>query len=379
MKKIALILTLILLVSAGFAQRSKVVTAYNYQRNGKLEKAKEAIDEAIMHEKTMADPKAWFYRGTIYQDIAAGVDSNLFKKVPNALDIAHESYQKSVEYDEKEKYVEQIKLNMAGLAQGYYNKGVIAYNNSDFPEASEQFKNTFDVYKEIGRIDTISMFNAAVSAGLAGENEKALDYYNKVLELDYNNPEIYISMSELNKAMGDTTAALDVLKTGREIYPENFDLLISETNIFLASNETKRALENLEKAIEKDKTNPTIFFAVGTNYDQLGMFEKAEEAYKNAISLNPDYFEANYNIGALYVNRAAIILEKANDLPLDAVDEYEAEKAKADDLLKKSLPYLEKAIELQPNDVNTLVSLKEIYTRLGMLEKLKEVNAKLEE
>ncbi len=378
MKKIALILTLILLVSAGFAQRSKVVTAYNYQRNGKLEKAKEAIDEAVEHEKTMADPKAWFYRGAIYQDIAAGVDSSLYKKVPNAIDIAYESYQKSVQYDEKEKYVEQIKLNMAGLAQGYYNKGVMAYNDNNFSEASDQFKNTFDVYSEIGRTDTISMFNAAVSAGLAGENEKALDYYDKVLELDYSNPEIYISMSEINKAMGDTTEALEVLKTAREIYPENFDLLISETNIYLARNDTKKALENLEKAIEKDKTNPTIFFAVGTNYDQLGMFEKAEDAYKNAINLDPDYFEANYNIGALYVNKAAKILEKANDLPLDAVDEYDAEKAKADDLLKKSLPYLEKAIELQPNDVNTLVSLKEIYTRLGMQEKLKAVNAKLE-
>ena len=379
MKKIALILTLILLVSAGFAQRSKVVTAYNYQRNGKLEKAKEAIDEAVEHEKTMADPKAWFYRGAIYQDIAAGVDSSLYNKVPNALDVAYESYQKSVEYDEKEKYVEQIKLNMAGLAQGYYNKGVMAYNDNNFSVASDQFKNTFDVYSEIGRTDTISMFNAAVSAGLAGENEKAHDYYDKVLELDYSNPEIYISMSEISKAMGDTAKALNVLKTGRQIYPENFDLLISETNIYLARNDTKKALENLEKAIEKDKTNPTIFFAVGTNYDQLGMFDKAEDAYKNAINLDPDYFEANYNIGALYVNKAAKILEKANDLPLDAVDEYEAEKAKADDLLKKSLPYLEKAIELQPNDVNTLVSLKEIYTRLGMLEKLKAVNAKLEE
>ena len=43
----------------------------------------------------------------------------------------------------------------------------------------------------------------------------------------------------------------------------------------------------------------------------------------NAIALKPDYFEANYNLGALYVNQAAEILEKANELPLDAVKEYE--------------------------------------------------------
>jgi tetratricopeptide (TPR) repeat protein len=109
----------------------------------------------------------------------------------------------------------------------------------------------------------------------------------------------------------------------------------------------------------------------------MGDFEKAESAYKEAIVLNPDYFEANYNIGALYVNKAADIQTKANDLPLDALKEYDIEKAKADDLLNKSIPYLERALELNPSDVNAMVSLKEIYTRLGMTEKLKWINEKL--
>ncbi len=102
----------------------------------------------------------------------------------------------------------------------------------------------------------------------------------------------------------------------------------------------------------------------------MGDIPKATSAYENAILINPDYFEANYNLGALYVNQAADILDKANDLPLDAVKEYDTQKAMADEMLKKSLPYLEKALELTPDDVNTMVSLKEIYTRLGMTEKL---------
>ena len=86
-----------------------------------------------------------------------------------------------------------------------------------------------------------------------------------------------------------------------------------------------------------DNTNPSIFFAVGTIYDQMGDIEKAISAYENAIKLKPDYFEANYNLGALYVNQAADILDKANDLPLDAVAEYDKEKAKADEMLEKSV------------------------------------------
>jgi tetratricopeptide (TPR) repeat protein len=377
MKKIAFLLTLMFVVSMGFAQNSKVVTAYNYQRNGKLEKAKEAIDEAVQHEKTMADAKAWYYRGNIYLDMALSADSNIRTLVPDPLGVAYDSYKKAIEYDEKEKYREDIDRFMEEIAKGYYNIGVLNYNASDYSEAASSFENTYKVYKELGKIDTVALFNAAVSANLASEYERSLDYYKSVMELDYENPEIYISMGELNKALGDTVAALEALKMGRERFPENFDILISETNIYLAQNNVEQAIANLEAALEKEKNNPTIYFAVGTNYDQLGMFDKAKEAYKNAIALDPDYFEANYNLGALYVNKAAKLLDEANNLPLEDVEGYEKLKNQADDILKESLPYLEKAIELQPDDTNTLVSLKEIYTRLGMMEKLKVIDAKL--
>jgi tetratricopeptide (TPR) repeat protein len=135
---------------------------------------------------------------------------------------------------------------------------------------------------------------------------------------------------------------------------------------------------NLEKAMQIDKTNPTIFFAVGTIYDQLGNIDLAIDAYEKALELSPDYFEANYNLGALYVNMAADILDKANDLPLDAVKEYDIQKGKADEMLHKSIPYLEKSLDLMPEDVNTMVSLKEIYTRLGMTDKLKVIDEKLQ-
>jgi len=53
-------------------------------------------------------------------------------------------------------------------------------------------------------------------------------------------------------------------------------------------------------------------------------------------------------------------------------------KADADALLVKSLPYLERADELQPNDQYTMRTLKDIYTRLSMVDKLKSINEKIE-
>ena len=144
-----------------------------------------------------------------------------------------------------------------------------------------------------------------------------------------------------------------------------------------------------QREILKDTSNATVFFALGTIYDNLSndttqpdavrseSFTLAIEAYKKAINLNPAYFEPNYNVGALYVNKAATILDQANKLPLDAEAEFKKLKEEADNYLEYAVPYLEKASELQPEDINTLISLKQIYSRTNKTEKLKAVNEKI--
>jgi len=47
-------------------------------------------------------------------------------------------------------------------------------------------------------------------------------------------------------------------------------------------------------------------------------------------------------------------------------------------LLEKSLPYLEKADELNPNDIYVLRTLRDIYARLNQLDKLREIEKKID-
>lgn len=378
MKKTILTLLGVIIAATMFGQTVKRTSAYNYHRSGKLDLAKAAIDEAAQHEKTIMDAKTWFYRGNIYFDIAMSLDENYRNLDPNALDVALQSYKTASELDTKGEFADDIARFIIGIGEAYYNMGVLHYNEQEFKEAALSFENSFKIGQEAGRIDTSALYNAAVAAILGQENQLAKKYYEEVLGLGYEKPDIYSSLIDLNYLEGDTATAVQLVETGRQKFPEDFNLLIAETNVYLRSNEKEKAMEDLRVAMEMDQSNPTIFFAVGTIYDQMGNIESAVDAYEKALVLNPDYFEANYNLGALYVNQAADILDKANDLPLDAVKEYDAQKLLADEMLHKSLPYLEKSLELMPEDVNTMVSLKEIYTRLGMTEKLKDINEKLQ-
>jgi tetratricopeptide (TPR) repeat protein len=107
------------------------------------------------------------------------------------------------------------------------------------------------------------------------------------------------------------------------------------------------------------------------------MFDLAVESYKKSIKLKPDFFDPNFNLGALYVNKAVVYDDKAKNLPLDADAEFKSLKTEADKYLEAAIPYLEKAIEIQPTDLSALNSLKQIYIRQQKTEKLKALNEKI--
>lgn len=378
MKKSILTMLILMISIVMIGQTNKRTSAYNYWRYGKLDLAKQEIDAAVQDEKTIMEAKTWFYRGNIYYDIAVSPDDKYKNLDPDPFGVSYQSYMKAKELDSKGEFKSDIEKYTTAIGEGYYNKGVQYYNEQKYKDAALNFEQAFNIGSSVNRVDTSALVNAAIAASLGNENQLARGYYTKLISMGVQKPDIYASLSEIYKAEGDTAMALQTVAQGRKLFPEDFNLLIAETNIFLASNEKEKAMGDLETALKMDSSNPSIFFAVGTIYDQMGDIAKATSAYENAIKIKPDYFEANYNLGALYVNQAAEILDKANDLPLDAVAQYEAEKAKADQMLEKSLPYLERANELLPEDVPTMVSLKEIYTRLGMTEKLELINTKLQ-
>ncbi len=406
MKKYVLLTAIIISTFFGYSQNNKVVSAFNYHKNGKLDKAKANIDPATVHPKTMNNAKTWFYRGNIYIDIYRSDDSTYKNLDPDALDKAYEAYTKATELDTKQQYSLDIIQRMPIVGEAYFNDGAKKYNLGmnamneqdtvlaieEFNNSVTSFENAFDIYSEGGHVDTTTIYYISIAADLAQDYDKAKKSLETLIEMDYPEASIYTSLANIYyKQDKDVEKALNVYGEGRMRYPKDLNLILNETNVFLAENMTEKALNNLELAAVIDKENPTIFFAIGAKYNEVvddttktdemreGAFVKATEAYDKSIELKPDYFDPNYNMGALYVNKASATIDRANQLPLDAQEEYDKLKNDADEYLKTCLPYLEKARELDPEDRSTLISLKEIYTRLKMDDKRIEVDDKLKE
>jgi tetratricopeptide (TPR) repeat protein len=92
-----------------------------------------------------------------------------------------------------------------------------------------------------------------------------------------------------------------------------------------------------------------------------GYIAAAEASYKKAVELDANNFDATYNLGALYFNKGVKMNEAAN--MIDDTKKFEAAKAEADKVFDQSLPILEKAYSINPDDKGVLISLKQLYYR----------------
>jgi hypothetical protein len=93
--------------------------------------------------------------------------------------------------------------------------------------------------------------------------------------------------------------------------------------------------------------------------------------------MNPKFFDASYNLGVLYFNKAVKIYEDASKISDNT--EFEKVQKQGDEMLLNAVPYMEKAHELDAADRSSLETLKTIFYRLKMDDKyqavVKEINS----
>lgn len=360
-KPILIALSLIILINLSFAQKAKVVSAYNHLQYNELMNAKDAIDLASVHQDSKNMVKTWYYRGLIYHTIYS--DSVLVKSVPNSLVETFNAFIKTKELDSEKEFAKDTDERLKIIAYQFYNEGVNQCKTKEFEHAIKSFDYTLKIIPN----DQQALFNSAYAAHTLGDNPKTKHFYHKLIEINYPEPKIYHLLSEIYKNEKDTVNALKVIQTGRSKYPNNNVLIIDELNIYLHSGRQKEAISKLHEAINLEPNNSTLYFALGVANDKIKIITDAESAYKKAIEIKPDYFDAVYNLGALYFNHAVDLFNEAQNLSLN---DYPKAKTVFDKEFENALPYLEKARELNPKDKNTILSLRQLYTRMGKLDKL---------
>ena len=261
MRKLTLVVALSLMASIVFAQNSNVRKAESALESGELAEAKTLIDEATKHEKTFDDGKTWYVRGTIY--------NALVKKEFNAeyLKEATNSFRKVQELEkEGSSYYTLSDLKIQEIWGKYINAGSDAYTNQNFEEAITAFKRAMIVLPE----DTTATLYAGISSQQAGDNIGALEFYYRLIDLDYHSPDVYGSIISIERYQNqDIEKALEVIGMAIKQFPEDDNFAKQEINLLISAERTDEAKNRLMAAIQKEPNNANLYFNLGYLYEEL--------------------------------------------------------------------------------------------------------------
>lgn len=422
MKKYILIIAAVTMTSAVFSQKNKVVSAYNYDkaftRSGKckeLVSGVEAINLAIEHDQTKNWAKTWYYRGNLYFNIIASKDNECKVIDVDALDKCTDSYLKALVLNFDDPILKKLDLQkedgsdlakfksamaerprmddesytsnimgrkIPGLSGEYANQGIVRFGKKEYKGAQESFKKSMLLSSLVGRMDTMLLYNTALASEYAKDYDAAKKTYDELIVMKYNvdgaGPDLYKSMSKIYKNEDDKVKAAEYISEGRKAYPDDNSLLVEELEGFLQSGKNDEALANLNTGITNDPTNAVLYFARGTVYENLKDNEKAVTDYKKAIELNPDYYDASFNLGAYYFNAGADKINESNNLPISKQKEYDALKGAAKKDFEAAVPHIETAHRMHPGDGATGEMLINLYTQTGQYDKAKVIRTKFE-
>ena len=101
--------------------------------------------------------------------------------------------------------------------------------------------------------------------------------------------------------------------------------------------------------------------------DQLRQLNTAVEKFNRSLAIDPENFDAIYSIGAAYYNLGADLITMAD--PKTDIEELEKIQKTAIRLFKNGEPFLLKAYEMDPNNIEVLMGLRNIYHALQDDEK----------
>lgn len=150
------------------------------------------------------------------------------------------------------------------------------------------------------------------------------------------------SSTETNKPIATTTGATPTAVNSVESPAQtskggDYDAALN----FYNAKSYSQAVSEFNEVVKKDAKNQQAHFYLGKSHQALNKNADAVSAYKKAIEIKPDYAEANYELGSIYL--------KQRDF-------------------QTALPYIEKAAKINYKSVDYLIALGDNYRELKKCE-----------
>uniref|UniRef100_UPI004055BD51 tetratricopeptide repeat protein n=1 Tax=Alistipes sp. TaxID=1872444 RepID=UPI004055BD51 len=316
--------------------------------------------------------------------------------LPNAFTLAKEAFAKAYELDPAS--APKIKTALEALINYYSELGSVSLDITEYKTAIDAYCKAVELQQNpaIGKVDARYYFFAGQLAAFLGAQEPQYfadgeKYLTKALDAGYKDEQgniyyflfhCYYGQRAANKE--NLIKAKSALLEGIEKYPRNERIMEGLIQLYTSEDGVGNPadlVERIDKMLTEKPDNAGLWFARGQVFFKLKNFDECINSFLKINELKPNDYDTNFYLGYFYMAKG----DEANrefNARLDSIssqEEYQTNLKAVNAAYMKSLPWLEKAMELKPESVDCAEYLKILCFRLrnedGMMDKYNKYNA----
>ena len=353
-----LLLGSLALVLMTACQTKEVTSAKVYIQQDNWDKAIEQLEQAVKLYPN--DAEAYYLLGEGYgkQRVWAKMNEAFDKSLANS-----------------PKFEAKIKSNREKYWVTTFNSGVSRVNGSDNEGAIKQFKTCLLIDPK--RAEAYK--NLAYSYTRVDSLDAAKNVYEKFLKIEPDNMETMQALANIYFKLKKYEPVVELEKKALALDSENSDAIANLALAYDFLGKKDEAIDTYTKALAKNPDDKDLLFNLARLHYMNNEYDKAIELFQKVIKLDPNDFDSNLNVGNAYLsmgeNYRKTLVEKENN----GTEITKEEKDKLVGFFKQSIPYLEKAKSIKPEDANLWSNLGVAYVQTGNVEKGKECFDKADE
>lgn len=420
--KYVLLASTMLISVATFAQKDQIKAAEKALKAGKSDEAKTILLDAetvIINATEPEKAQYYFVKGNVMLDLAnKSIDKD------NNLSLAAGAFQESIEVEKnsgKSKYTPEASKSVMDIKYKLINEAIADSKTDKYEVAA---KKLYDAY-QLDKKDTINLYYAASTYVNSKNYDAALKNYDELKKLNYSGKgtnyfavnkltsqedmyltaaerdrmiklgthekprtevipskrgEIYKNIALILVQQGKSKEAQQAVADARKANPEDTSLALTEANLYLEAKDFDTYKKLVADILVKNPNDSDLVFNLGVLSANAKNSADAEKYYNRVIEINPAYTNAYINIAALKLENEKPIIDEMNKLGTSTADmkRYDVLKKKREELFRSTIPFLKKAVELDPKNVDVAKTLMNVYSALEMTTEYKELKAKIQ-
>lgn len=417
MKKLVTLICALVIGSMSFAQKNEIKAIESAIKNSDYATAKSSIAaaEALLSSMDDKTKDKFYYLKAQSLNAGGAISQDDIDPAMKAIDDLMSLNEKTG----KSKFLEETLAIKNQIFGTIATRAKTFFESKQYEAAGKNYEKAYTLSKK----DTLFLY-AAATAYLNGQKfDKSLPLYEKLLEMDYEGSGLeyiaidkengkeesfaseqtrdlavrsgqYISpknkklpskkgdilryMSLIYSFQGNSTKALELISDAKKYNPNDMQLVIAEAKAYLANGEQEKIKTLLNEAKTLAGDNPVNLYNLGFYAMESKEYDIAKDYFEKAIEADPKFADAYLNLANIITTEEESIVKEMNSLGTSAADDkrYNELRDKKVEVLKRAIPYLEKAFELKPNEA-TGKFLISVYSASFQNKKANELKEKL--